>query len=75
MVSGLIPLRSRNQALNWLTPTNIYTTDELLDCMRGLVLQTQGCGISITQDSIRVFGRSSCEAPVSMEWQKLEILY
>jgi hypothetical protein len=53
----------------------IYTTDELLDCMRGLVLQTQGCGISITQDSIRVFGRSSCEAPVSMEWQKLEILY
>lgn len=72
-----IPLRPKSRAGYELAHLSIYPTDKLLEWVHewGLLQQKQGCGVSTTQDSIRVFGRSPCELPVSMEWQKLETLY
>jgi hypothetical protein len=41
--------------------------DELLECMKGLVLQIQNYRISMTQGNNKVFERSPSEVSVLME--------
>ena len=58
-----------------LAHPNIYPTSELLECMKGLVLQIQNYRISMTQGNCRISEWSPCEVPVSRDYQKPEALY
>ena len=42
---------------------NIYPIYELLECVKGLVLKTQSCSISMTQGNYRISKRSYSEEP------------
>jgi hypothetical protein len=43
---------------------NIYPICELLECVKGVVLQIQSCRISMTQANKGISERSPCEDPV-----------
>lgn len=45
---------------------NIYPTCELLELVKGPVLQNQSCGVSLTQGNSRISEKSSGEDPVWM---------
>ena len=47
-----------------LAHPNIYPIYELLECMKGPVLQIQSCRISMTQGNNRISKRSPSEDPV-----------
>lgn len=51
---------------------NIYLVYELLEHVKGLVLQNQSCRISMTQDNSKIPERSPGEDPVLMVEQKPE---
>jgi hypothetical protein len=50
-----------------LAQANIYSIDELLECMKGPVLQIQRCRISMMQGNNRIPERSPSEVSVSTE--------
>ena len=50
-----------------MVQANIYPTNELLECMKGLVLQIQNYRISMTQGNNRISKRSPSEVPVLIE--------
>ena len=50
-----------------LAHPNIYPINELLECMKGLVLQIQNYRISMTQGNNRISERSPSEVPVLIE--------
>ena len=58
-----------------LSLSNIHSISELLECMKGLVLQIQNFRISMTQGNNRIFKRSPSEVPVLIIQQKLEASY
>ena len=51
---------------------NIYPIHELLEHLKGLVLQIPSYRISMTQDNNRLSVRSPSEDPVLIVWQKPE---
>jgi hypothetical protein len=58
-----------------LAHPNIYPIDELLECMKELVLQIKNYRISMTQGDNRLSKRSPSKDSVSEEYQKPEALY
>ena len=54
------------QAFELIHP-NIQPIDELLECMKGLVLQIPSCKISMTQGNNRISERSPSEVSVWIE--------
>lgn len=52
--------RPRSRAVSW---PNIHPISELLECMKGPVLQIQSCKISMTQGN-KISERSPVEDPV-----------
>jgi hypothetical protein len=59
------PPRPRSRTLNCFTPTSIYTIYELPEPVKGLGLQIQSCGTSMTKGN-RKSGRNPSEEPVLM---------
>ena len=57
-----------------MTHPNIYPIDELLECIKGLVLQIQNYRISMTQSKNRLAERSPTEIPVLIVYQNLQAL-
>ena len=53
---------------------NIHLICDLLEHVKGLVLQTQSCRISTAQGNSRIAKRSSNEGPEARVWQKPEVL-
>lgn len=63
-LAKLIPPMPRSRALNWSTETSTLI-DELLECMKGPVLQTQNYRISMMKSNNRLSERSPSEDPVA----------
>ena len=52
----------------------VHSMCDLLEHVKGLILQTQSYRISTTQDNSRIAKRSSNEGPEARVWQKPEVL-
>ena len=53
-----------------LAHPKVYSIDELLECLKGPILQTPNYRISMIQGNSRISERSSSEVPVLIEQQK-----
>jgi hypothetical protein len=58
-----------------LAHPNIQSIYELLECVKGPVLQIQNNKTSVTQNDNRIGKRSPSAVPVLMVWQKAEASY
>lgn len=57
-----------------LAHPNIYRIYELLECMKGLILQIQSCRFSMTPGNNSISDRSPSEDPVLIAQHKPEAL-
>ena len=55
-----------------LAHASTYPIEELLECMKGSVLQIQNYRVSMTQGDNRISKRSPSEGPILIELQKPE---